>query len=289
MSAPLYGLIEAGGTKWIAAVATGPNDVRAVARVPTTSPDETIGAVIAWLGRHGPLAAIGVASFGPVMLDRASSNWGCITVTPKPGWSHTDIAGPLARAFNCPVGFDTDVNAAALGEQRWGAGGRSLVYATIGTGIGGGTVIDGRILRGLSHPEMGHMRPRRAAGDDDFAGACPFHGDCLEGLASGPAIIARWGADLSQLPADHAGHRVIADYLAQFVTSIRALIMPERIVLGGGVMAAPGLLEQARGRAAHYAADYFPGDVRDIVVSPGLGERSGLLGALILAQQAAGF
>jgi fructokinase len=288
MSKPLYGLVEAGGTKFVLGVAHGPDEVLATTRIPTTTPDETISAMVDWLAQHGPLAAVGIATFGPVEVDRGSPQWGHILATPKAGWSDTNLVGPLVSRLGCPVGLDTDVTAAALAEYRWGAGqGQpSVLYFTIGTGIGGGAVIGGKPLAGISHPEMGHLRPPLHPADADFAGVCPFHGTCLEGLASGPAVLARYGASLSDLPADHEGHAVIAWYLAHAVTTAQAMFEPGRIVLGGGVMGTPGLLERVQVEAERLGNGYFRGKAAEIVVRPGLGERSGLLGALALAEAA---
>jgi fructokinase len=290
MSKPLFGCIEAGGTKFVVGIAAAPDDVRETARFDTTTPDETIEATIAWLKeaalRHGALSAIGIASFGPLELNRTAANWGYITATTKPGWSNSDFAGRVARAFGLPVGFDTDVNGAALAESRWGAGrGQpATVYLTIGTGIGGGAIIDGTPLHGLSHPEMGHIRPQRHPADLEFAGICPFHGDCLEGLASGPAITARWGASLSELSPDHPAQDIIAWYLAQLVVTLQSIMEPARVILGGGVTATPGLIERVRSKADELGQGYFCGKASDIVVTPGLGDRAGLLGGLALAQ-----
>lgn len=286
MSAPLYGLVEAGGTKFVLGVATSRDDVRATARIPTTSPEDTIGAVLDWFSRQGQLAAIGVASFGPLDLDPASPTWGHITATTKPLWSNTDVAGPLKSAFNCPVGIDTDVNGAALAEYHWGAaqGQTSALYFTIGTGVGGGAIIDGRILKGLSHPEMGHIRLPRHPADQQFGGVCPFHGDCLEGLASGPAILARWGASLSDLPVGHPAHDIVAFYLAQTVVTVQAIFEPGKVIFGGGVMATPGLLPRVIEQAEGLGSRYFKGRPADVVCQPALGDKAGLLGALALAQ-----
>jgi fructokinase len=288
MSKPLYGLVEAGGTKFVLGVAHGPDEVLATTRIPTATPDETISAMVDWLAQHGPLAAVGIATFGPVEVDRGSPQWGHILATPKAGWSNSDLVGPLVSRLGCPVGLDTDVTAAALAEYRWGAGqGQpSVLYFTIGTGIGGGAVIGGKPLAGISHPEMGHLRPPLHPADADFAGVCPFHGTCLEGLASGPAVLARYGASLSDLPADHEGHAVIAWYLAHAVTTAQAMFEPGRIVLGGGVMGTPGLLERVQAEAERLGNGYFRGKAAEIVFRPGLGDRSGLLGALALAEAA---
>lgn len=288
-----YGLIEGGGTKFVLGVADGAGQIRARERVPTTTPDETLGAAIAWFRAQGLApAAIGVACFGPLELDPASPQFGHVTRTVKPHWSGADIAGPFAAAFDRPVGIETDVNGAALAESRWGAGAGapdgSLLYVTVGTGVGGGFIAGGRLLRGASHPEMGHIRLPRHPADHDFSGTCSFHGDCLEGLVAGPAIEARWGASLSQLGPDHPAQAIVAWYLGQAVVTWQAMLQPSRIVLGGGVMGAPGLLGAVREAAAIAGGGYFAGDPREIVVAPGLGADSGLRGALAVAHQAEG-
>lgn len=281
-----YGLIEAGGTKFVLGISDAAGTIAATHRVPTTTPDETLGAAVEWF-RHKGLtpAAIGIAGFGPLNLDRGSPGWGHVRKTPKPHWSGADLAGPFAEAFSCPVGLETDVGGAALAEARWGAGRgmASTLYVTIGTGVGGGLAMQSGLLHGVSHPEMGHMRMPRHIDDMGFVGSCPFHGDCLEGLASGPAIIARWGASLSDLDADHSGHGIIAWYLGQAACSFQAIMEPARIVLGGGVMGTPGLLEKVRQEAAASGVGYFAGDPAQVIVAPGLGTNSGLLGALAVA------
>jgi fructokinase len=286
---PLFGCIEAGGTKFVIGIASAPDDIRETAVVETSSPDATIRETISWFrsaaSKHGSLAALGIASFGPAELDHEAPNWGHITATTKPGWSHTDFAGRIGRELDLPVGFDTDVNGAALAEARWGAsrGHKISVYVTVGTGIGGGAIVNGMPLHGMSHPEMGHMRLPRHPDDQGFAGVCPFHGDCLEGLASGPAIKARWGASLSDLAGDHPGHAIIGWYLAQCAVTLQAIMEPGRIVMGGGVMATPGLLERVRAEATRLAGGYFRGTAEQVIVLPGLGNRAGLLGGLCLA------
>lgn len=288
MNTKLYGLVEAGGTKFVLGVATDKDTIEATTRIETTTPDETIGAMLDWFRAQGTLDAIGVASFGPLDLDRQSPYWGHIGQTPKPHWSGANIAGSLHAMFACPVAIDTDVNGAALAEYHWGAGQgqRSILYFTIGTGVGGGAVVDGRILHGLSHPEMGHIRIPRHPDDQEFAGTCPFHGACLEGLASGPAITGRWGMSLSQLPADHPAHDIIAFYIAQTVVTMQAIFAPARIIFGGGVMGTPRLIDRVREQAVTLGGGYFKGDPNEVVVLPGLGDRAGLLGALALAQMA---
>ena len=277
-----YGLIEAGGTKFVLGIWDN-GAIVARNRIPTTNPTDVIAQCLAWFAQAGGVFdGIGIASFGPLDLDRDSPGWGHITATPKPHWSGIDLVGPFARVFECPVAIDTDVNGAALAEHRWGAGQglRSLLYLTVGTGVGGGAVLDGRVLHGLSHPEMGHMRLARHRDDDGFDGICRYHGACLEGLASGPAIAARWGMPLSALPGDHPGRAIIAWYLAQAVTAFQAIISPQRVVMGGGVMATPGLHAAVEAQMRLLGAGYFPLPDGNLVVPPGLGDDAGLMGAL---------
>ena len=288
MSDGLLGGIEAGGTKFVLAVGESPSRVRATHTIPTRAPSATFAEAREWFEQQGKLCAIGIASFGPVELDKASSAWGHILKTPKPNWSDCDLAGFFGRAFSIPIGFETDVNGAALAEYHHGAGrgASSLTYVTVGTGIGGGTIINGRLVHGAGHPELGHIYPRRLPGDQDFAGFCPFHGDCLEGLACGPAIIARWGSSLSDLPSDHEAHDLVAGYLAQMCHSIYASMATEIIVLGGGVMKTPGLLDKVVKRAEELGAGYFPSRENHKIVSPALGDNAGLTGTLLLAEAA---
>lgn len=279
-------LIEAGGTKFILGVADADHQIVARTRIETTRPDETIPAAIAWFQEQAnDYAAMGIASFGPLELNPESPQWGHITKTAKPHWSGADVVGPFAAALGCPVAIDTDVNGAALAELNWGAGidTSSTLYLTIGTGVGGGVVTNGQLIHGLSHPEMGHIAMPRHPDDRDFAGNCPFHGGCLEGLAAGPAIIARWGKSLSDLPVDHPGRTIIAWYVARAVQTFQAILEPGTIILGGGVMQTPGLIDLVRAEASTASAGYFRGDPNQIIVPPRLGTDSGLLGALALA------
>lgn len=284
----MLGAIEAGGTKFVAAIGRGHDDIVAQVQIATTTPDETLQRTIDWFRANGDIAGLGLASFGPVDLDPASPEWGYITNTPKAGWGQTSIAARLGNALGCPVGLDTDVNAAAIGEHLYGAaqGCDVAIYVTIGTGIGGGAVIGNDTVKGSRHPEMGHILPRRHPQDIDFAGICPAHGDCLEGLASGPAIKARWGASLSELAPDHVAHDIIADYLAQLCQTQIALYSPQRIILGGGVMHTAGLLDKIREQATQRVGSYFGVDAGAIITPPGLGTCSGIAGAFELAKRA---
>lgn len=287
MPEAFYGLVEGGGTKFVLGLADENGTILRRERIATTTPGETVGSALAWFQAAGLVPrAIGIACFGPLELDPASPAFGHVTRTVKPHWSGADIAGPFRAEFGCPVGIETDVNGAALAESRWGtgAGSGSLLYVTVGTGVGGGFVAGGALLRGQSHPEMGHVRVPRHPRDTVFPGTCPFHGDCLEGLVAGPAILARWGKSLSDLgPAEH---EIIAWYLGQAIVTWQAVLQPGRIVLGGGVMGTPDLLGRVRQAAMEAGNGYFAGDPREIVVSPGLGSDSGLLGALAVAQAA---
>jgi len=277
----LLGGIEAGGTKWVCAIGTGPDDLQEVVTFETGSPDETL-ARAADVFRDRGVTAVGVGSFGPVDL-RA----GRITTTPKPGWANTEIVSTLSRTLGVPVAFDTDVNAAALGEWRWGAGrGRDTVcYVTVGTGIGGGVLAGGQLVHGLAHPEIGHMAIPHDRARDPFAGACPFHGDCLEGLASGTALRARWGRSGEELGDDADVWALEAEYLALGVVNITCAISPQCVILGGGVMKQPSLLPLLRRRVDELLAGYV---ATPELVPPLLGDRAGVVGALELARGYAG-
>jgi fructokinase len=294
----LVGGIEAGGTKFVCALGSGPHDLRAQVRIATTTPEETIGRVLEFFRSQrasvGAPAAVGIASFGPIDPNPRSPTFGHITATPKPGWSNTDLAGAVRRALGVPVGFDTDVNLAALGESRWGAGRgiSDLVYITVGTGIGGGGLVGGALMHGLVHPEMGHMRIPHDLAADPYPGRCPFHGDCLEGLASGPAISDRWKQPADALPADHPAWQLEANYLALALVNIICTLSPQRIVLGGGVMSHAQLFPLIRGNVQtllnHYVqSPAITAQIDHYIVPPGLGDRSGVLGAIALAHEIA--
>jgi fructokinase len=288
----IYGGIEAGGTKWVCAIGGGPSEIRDLITFPTTTPAETIARATEFFAASGALAAVGIGSFGPIDLQRGSPTWGRITTTPKPGWAGTELGPAVGAALGLPVGFDTDVNAAALGEHRWGAaaGLDTFCYLTIGTGIGGGGMANGRLMHGLVHPELGHMRVPHDRERDPFVGVCPFHGDCLEGLASGEAIRARWGEAAERL-ADERVWALEADYLALGLVNVICALSPQRIVLGGGIMKERSLLPLVRERVRRLAAGYLDVPelgrlIDDYIVAPRLGERAGVFGALELARLA---
>ena len=294
----LFGGVEAGGTKFVCVVGSGPDDIRGETRFPTSTPAATLGEALRFFreqqAQHGPLGAIGIGSFGPVDLHPASARFGTITSTPKAGWPDTDVAGPFRRELGLPVAFDTDVNAAALGEWRFGAarGLDTFIYLTVGTGIGGGGLVNGRLMHGLIHPEMGHVRLPRDPGADPFPGSCPFHGDCLEGLASGPAMAARWGRPAEALPVEHAAWALEAHYLALALVGFICTLSPQRIVLGGGVMEQPQLLPLIRREVKALLNRYIQApeildDIEGYVVAPALRGRAGVIGALVLAEEEA--
>lgn len=293
----LFGGIEAGGTKWVCAAGLGPDQLHAQARIPTTTPKETIAAAVAFFRQvqgSNRLVAIGIGSFGPVDPHPSSATFGYITSTPKPGWANTDVVGPIQEALQVPVGFDTDVNAAALGEAYWGAaqGLEDFIYLTIGTGIGGGGLANGRLIHGLLHPEIGHLLIPHDRERDPFEGTCPYHGDCLEGLASGPALRARWGRPAETLPPDHPAWDLEANYLSLGLANLILTLSPRRIVMGGGVMQQPQLFPQLRARVLTILNGYVQSPILldridEYVVPPALGTQSGVLGALALARQAA--
>jgi len=290
----VYGGIEAGGTKFVCAVGESPETIHDQIEFATTTPEETIGRAVEFFESFiEEIAAVGIGSFGPVDPDPGSPSYGMITTTPKPGWQNVDILGRIGSALSVPVAFDTDVNAAALGEHRWGAarGLHTFVYITVGTGIGGGAMVEGSLLHGLVHPEMGHFRIPHDPERDPFAGTCPFHGDCWEGLAAGPAIEERWGAPGEDLPEDHPAWPLEAHYVALGLMAVVCIISPQRIILGGGVMRRSFLFPLVRSELQDLLNGYVqdPAITEEIdatVVPPALGDRAGVLGAIALAARA---
>ena len=285
----LFGGIEAGGTKFVCGMGDPDGGSRRTVRIPTTSPDETIGAALAFFrAAPEPLAAIGIASFGPVDLDPASPTYGRLLATPKPGWAGVDLRGRIADGLGLPAGIDTDVNAAALAEARAAGDLRDLAYVTVGTGIGVGLIVGGQPVHGRGHPELGHIAPRRHPAHAGFAGTCPFHGDCLEGLASGTAIEAAWGAPLDALPSDHPAHAAITDYCAQLCATLLFATAPARIVLGGGVMTGgallPGIRRATARKIASYLADCDEAALARRITAPLSHEPPGLIGAYLVGK-----
>ena len=303
---PLLGGVELGGTKCVCLIGTGPGDIRAQVSIPTgDNAAATLARISAtfddWQSQHGPVRALGIASFGPVDLSRRSRTYGSILSTPKPGWAHTDVLGPLSRGSGpsgrrpgpLPVGFDTDVNGAALAERRWGAGQGldDLAYITVGTGIGAGLIVGGRTVFGCNHTELGHVRVARPPGDP-WPGNCPFHGDCVEGLASGPAIAARTGMPAAQVPPDHPAWDLVAHALGQLLHTIVLATAPKRILVGGGVATGqPAVLALVRQKLraslnGYVEIDELGSGIDQYIVAPGLGPMAGPLGALALAADA---
>lgn len=291
----VWGALEAGGTKFVCAVGRGPGKLEARMRFSTTTPDETLARVLVFFREqqaHFDLQGIGVGCFGPLDLNMDSPRYGFITNTPKPGWCNTEVVGVLQRGLQLPVAFDTDVNAAAVGEGRWGAarGLHTYIYLTIGTGIGGGAVVEGRVLHGMTHPEMGHMPMPHDREIDPYKGNCPFHGDCLEGLAAGPALEARWGRPAQELAPDHPAWELQAEYLATALASYVCILSPQRIILGGGVMHQTQLFTRIRSKVQAKLNGYIQAsalleDIDNYIVPPGLGDEAGILGALALSRQ----
>lgn len=286
------GAIEAGGTKFICGVGNEQGEILERISFPTEAPETTLEQAVAFFRDKG-VEAIGIGSFGPIDLDRSSPAYGRVTTTPKPGWAGFDFVGYMKRFFPVPVGFDTDVNAAVFGEAKWGAaqGLDSCVYYTIGTGVGVGVYAEGKLVHGLVHPEGGHVLTRRHP-EDPFKGGCPFHGDCLEGMASGPAIEKRWGVKGSELPDDHQAWEMEAFYLAQALSGVILLLSPKKVILGGGVMHQKQLFPLVRKLVARNLNGYVVApDILDemdnYIVPPGLGDNAGLCGALALGIEAA--
>jgi fructokinase len=294
-SKPLLGGIELGGTKCVCLIGAGPDDIRARLSIPTgADSNATLSRIETifrdWKIEHGPIAALGIASFGPLELDRTSSRYGYIKSTSKPGWRNTDVARRLAKLFPVPVGFDTDVNGAALAEGRWGAAKHlaDFAYVTVGTGVGVGLVVDGRPAYGFGHSELGHIRVARKGGDA-WQGACAYHGDCVEGLASGVAIAARAGLPPDEIPRDSPVWELVAHALAQLLHTIVLATAPRRILIGGGVvLGRPELLGYVRRQLVdslngYLTLDDLAGGIDGYAVPPGLGSLAGPLGALALA------
>jgi len=291
---PIYGGVEAGGTKFSCIIGSDPDHILDESTIRTTTPEETLPQVIEFFAKaKDPISAIGIGSFGPIDLNQTSRSFGYITNTPKPDWRNTDLVGTIGRALKIPIVFDTDTNVAGLGEVKWGNAQALdyVLYVTIGTGIGGGFIIKGKPLHGLLHPEMGHMRIPHDWKQDPFPGMCTFHGDCLEGLASGPAIYKRWGAPGESIPFNHKAWALETQYIATGLVNLLCALSPQRIILGGGVMTRTELFNDIRVKMKELSNQYFDhkqlqDDIAEYVVPPKLGKRAGILGALALAKDA---
>ena len=290
----LFGGIESGGSKFVCVVGSDPDNLLAEERFPTTHPDETIRRVTAFFApyaKSGELVAVGVASFGPVDLNPKSQTYGYITTTPKPGWSQVDLCGEIQRGLQVPVAFDTDVNAAAFGEQYWTAENRSLdpfLYMTVGTGVGVGVIVNGSPLHGLIHPEAGHFALPHNWQKDPFSGVCPYHGDCLEGLASGFSMSTRWGQSPESLLEAHPAWDLEAEYIALALVNLIYAYSPKRIILGGGVSQHPGFHQAVRNKVRQFINGYVQSSmlldgIDEYILPPALGNRSGGLGAIAMA------
>jgi len=291
-----YGGIEAGGTKIVCSIANDPHDILAIERFPTSTPEETIKIIISFFTENQKshnikLVSLGIGSFGPLDLDPDSITYGYVTSTPKKGWRNTNLLQPLQNALKIPIFFDTDVNVAAIGERRWGAA-RDLdnfIYITIGTGIGGGVIINGKPVHGMIHPEVGHIRLIQNTTIDPYKGKCPYHHNCFEGLASGPAIEERWNKKANELEPNHPGWALEADYIAQALNNFICCFSPQKIILGGGVMQQNHLFPLIRNKTLEYLNNYVQSETILVntdhyIVPPGLGNQSGILGAIALAR-----
>ena len=296
-SIKIFGGIEGGGTKFNCVVGTSPDDIRREERFPTTTPNETLDKAIRFFKQaeadFGKLSALGIACFGPLDPKPASPTFGFILPTTKPNWSNVNVLGKIKSAFDIPIAFDTDTNGAAFGEWKWGAaqGLDTFIYLTIGTGIGGGALVNGKLLHGLLHPEMGHIRIPHDKSRDPFEGICPFHKDCFEGLASGPAIEKRWGQKGETLPPEHPAWDLEAHYIALALANFILTISPQRIIIGGGVSGQKFIFPMIRVKVKEILNKYVQSsavgeNIDAYIVPPALGIRSGVLGAIALAQTA---
>ncbi len=280
----MLGAIEAGGTKFVCAV--GDENFNIIERVsfPTTSPEEVMERIFEFFDKYKDLKSIGIGSFGPIDVVEKSKTYGYITTTPKKGWNNFDFLGTMKKHYDFPIGWTTDVNASCIAEYNMEKI-DSCLYLTVGTGIGGGAIFDGKFVGGFGHPEMGHILVRKHP-NDNFDGVCPYHGDCLEGLASGPAIEKRYGVKAEDLSPDHEIWDILAYYLAQALMSYTLILRPERIVIGGGVMLQPHMLGLIRKEFSSLLAEYVEVPALDnYIVSPRLGDNAGIIGGLILAKE----
>lgn len=287
----LIGAIEGGGTKFICGIGTTDGEILERVSIPTTTPQETLDQAMSFFTNKG-VSALGIGTFGPIDVNPNSSTYGSVLGTPKPHWSGYRILEHVRSHLNVPVGFDTDVNAAALGESIWGAaaGLNSCIYMTVGTGVGVGAIAEGKLIHGMAHPEMGHIAVRRHL-HDSYQGNCPYHGDCLEGMASGPAVEGRWGTKAIELNDAHTAWEYESFYIGQALSNFILILSPERIILGGGIMSQthlfPRIREQVRLQLGGYVQHAnLSENIDSYIVPPALGQNAGLIGALALAKQA---
>lgn len=285
------GAIEAGGTKFVCGIGNEEGKIEERISFPTEEPERTLDHVVSYF-KNRRVNAIGIGSFGPINIDKKSPLYGYVTTTPKSGWSNYNFIGKLKQIFDVPFGWDTDVNAAALGEVSWGVakGLDSCVYYTIGTGIGLGVFAEGKLVHGLMHPEGGHVLIKRHP-KDTYTGNCPYHGDCLEGMAAGPSLKKRWGKSGNELPADHPVWEMEAFYIAQAITGTILTLSPKKIIMGGGVMHQKHILPMIRAEVQRNLNSYINATeinetIQNYIVPPGLGDDSGLCGALALGMMA---
>lgn len=281
-----YGAIEAGGTKFNCAVSDEQLNIIDAIAIPTTTTAETLEQVFQFFNKFESIVSMGVGSFGPIGIDQSKKNYGYILATPKAGWENFDLLGTLKKHFDCPIAWTTDVNAAAYGELKLGAakGKNSCIYLTIGTGIGGGIIVNQKIYEGFTHPEMGHIRIKRQP-QDLFVGTCPYHEDCLEGLAAGPSLEGRTGISGKDIGEENPVWELQADYIAQALMNYTLILAPEVIILGGGVMNQKHLLTKIRKAFLHQLSDYIEFEsVDSYIVEWGLPNQSGILGCLSLAK-----
>lgn len=293
----LFGGVEAGGTKFVCAVGDANGNIQDKVTIPTTIPKETIPQIIKYFSaihNKQKITALGIASFGPVDLEPNSPYYGYITTPPKAGWEQFNFLGTMRDSFNLPIGWDTDVNGAALGEYRFGAAKNldTFIYVTVGTGIGAGGLVSGKLMHGLIHPEMGHIFIPHDHKKDPFVGVCPFHGDCLEGLASGLAMQKRWGVKSAlDLPSEHQAWDLEADYLATAFANYTLTLSPQKIIVGGGVMKHKELFPKIRVKVKNLLNGYIKhkkilAKIDEYIVEPSLGEQAGICGAIALAEKA---
>ncbi|MCM3763839.1 ROK family protein [Neobacillus niacini] len=284
-----FGAIEAGGTKFVCAVSNEQLEIISRVSIPTTSPAATLEGVFEFFDSY-ELSSIGIGSFGPIDINKQSKTYGYITSTPKPGWDYFNFVGAIKSRYHVPVAFTTDVNAAAYGEFKQGSavGSSSCLYLTIGTGIGGGAVVNGEILEGFSHPEMGHLLVRKHP-EDQYEGHCPYHKDCFEGLAAGPALEGRYGINGRELASNEKVWEMEASYIAQALVNYTLILRPEKIILGGGVMKQTQLFPLIRAAFAALLNNYVETpELNDYIVSPGFGDNAGIMGSLLLARETHG-